>query len=58
MIIHRKKNVKAIYRLSKAVIMIYQYGKMVYQAIRSCFGTGVWKSDKPWVGDDKWKSNK
>lgn len=21
----------------------------------SCFGTGVWLSQKPWIGSDKWK---
>ena len=29
--------------------------RMVYQAIRSCFGAGYWRGDKPWIGDEAWK---
>lgn len=29
--------------------------RMVYQAIRSCFGAGFWRGDKPWIGSDGWK---
>ena len=29
--------------------------KSVWQAIRSCFGAGYWRGDKPWRGDDAWK---
>lgn len=31
---------------------------MAAKAIRSCFGSGVWRGDKPWIGTDKWKSHK
>jgi hypothetical protein len=24
--------------------------------IKSCFGSGVWRSDKPWISSDLWKS--
>lgn len=24
----------------------------------SCFGSGVWLPDKPWIGTDKWKPHK
>lgn len=29
----------------------------VYNAIRSCFGSGAWIKDKPWLDDDSWKNN-
>lgn len=24
--------------------------------IFSCFGAGYWRGEKPWIGDDAWKS--
>ena len=29
----------------------------IYNAIKSCFGSGTWLGDKPWLGDDIWKNN-
>lgn len=58
MIIKRGKQVVAIMRGNKVVQAVYHGAILVWQAIRSCFGTGIWKSDKPWIGDDNWKNNK
>lgn len=35
---------------------IYRRGAALYQAIQSCFGSGVWINDKAWVNDEAWKS--
>lgn len=32
--------------------------KLVWQAVRSCFGSGKWIGNKPWVGTEKWKGTK
>lgn len=59
----------AIYRQNRETIEMHRYGKntieiwsffnnawtVAWQAIRSCFGAGVWRGDKPWVGSDSWK---
>ncbi len=29
----------------------------IYNAIKSCFGSGTWLGEKPWLGDDSWKNN-
>ena len=29
----------------------------IYNAVRSCFGSGTWFGDKPWIGIDQWKNN-
>ena len=29
--------------------------RMVWTAIRSCFGAGFWRGDRPWIGADAWK---
>lgn len=27
----------------------------IWEAISSCFGSGLWRPKKPWRGKDKWK---
>lgn len=39
-----------------AISYIYYGAVLAWTAIRSCFGSGVWRGDKPWKGEDKWKS--
>lgn len=46
-----QKNIGAIYQGTKLV------WRTVYNAIKSCFGSGTWLGDKPWLGDDTWKNN-
>lgn len=29
----------------------------IYNAVRSCFGSGTWLGDKPWLGTDSWRNN-
>ena len=43
---------------SKSVIAVYKGANLVWQSIRSCFGTGVWVGNKPWIGSDKWKDHR
>ena len=42
-------NIGAIYKGTQLV------WRTVYSAIKSCFGSGTWKSDKPWLSTDTWK---
>lgn len=46
-----QKNIGAIYQGTRLV------WRTVYNAIKSCFGSGTWLGDKPWLGDDEWKNN-
>ena len=36
---------------------LYIGDSLFWRKIRSCYGTGVWKPEKPWVDNDVWKNN-
>ena len=36
---------------------LWRGGRLVWQAVRSCFGSGIWRQEKPWLSDEKWKTN-
>lgn len=41
-----------------ALAAVYQGLRLVWIAVRSCFGSGIWVRQKPWLGSEKWKNNK
>lgn len=50
------KEVVAATALGKVVVAIYAGSKLVWQAVRSCFGAGHWRNDKPWLNEEEWKN--
>ena len=40
------------------IMNVYFGASLVWQNIRSCYGSGVWRPEKPWLGKDTWKNNK
>ena len=48
-------------RVQKRIGAIYKGADLVwltiYNTIRSCFGSGTWYKDKPWIGTDDWTTN-
>jgi hypothetical protein len=57
MIFKNGHEIAAIYHGGKAIQVVYKGARIVWQAVRSCFGRGYWVSVKPWIGTDKWKNN-
>lgn len=51
-----KKEIVNVFQKNVAIQTIYQCGVIIWQAIRSCFGSGVWINDKPWINDEAWKN--
>lgn len=51
-----QKEITAIYKGIKAISAIYKGAKLVWQAIRSCFGSGFWVNEKPWINEEGWKN--
>ena len=34
---------------------VYRGLRLVWMAVRSCFGSGTWIPSKPWIGSETWK---
>lgn len=37
---------------------LYIGDRLFWQRPRSCYGTGVWLPERPWLDNDMWKNNK
>lgn len=46
-----QKKIGAIYKGANLVWIT------IYNTIKSCFGSGTWYGDKPWIGTDEWTTN-
>lgn len=57
MIYTNKKEVIALYKQGKPLQATYKGLHLVWQAVRSCFGSGMWINIKPWFNDEGWKNN-
>ena len=45
----------AVFYGHKAITAVYHGTRLVWTAIRSCFGSGVWIGAKNWVNNENWK---
>ena len=57
MLIRKGKEISSIFHKNRSIQAIYHNSELIWEAIRSCFGNGLWKSEKPWLGKDAWKLN-
>lgn len=46
-----EQSIGAIYKGSQLIWVT------IYNAVKSCFGSGTWLQDKPWLDNDFWKNN-
>ena len=44
--------------MKKSIAAFYWGARLVWMAVRSCFGSGIWVQSKPWIGSEKWKNEK
>lgn len=56
MICKNGKGIVSIFRDGRAISAVYKGTKLVWQAIRSCFGSGFWVNVKPWLDNEGWKN--
>ncbi|MCL1606684.1 MULTISPECIES: MFS transporter [Mediterranea] len=51
------RKIGAVYAGHRALSTIYQGARLVWQAVRSCFGAGLWVNVKPWLNEEGWRNN-
>lgn len=56
MINRNNKELTARYIGNKAIQYVYKGTRLIWSAITSCFGSGVWYNDKGWSNNDAWKN--
>lgn len=57
MIYKEGKEISAVYRGTRAITAIYRGTRIVWEAVRSCFGSGTWIDGRPWDNKEAWKNN-
>lgn len=53
---HSSLTTTAAYHLGYAVTAVYHMGRLVWEAVSSCFGKG-WNNDLGWNNDDGWSND-
>ena len=56
-IFYKKKEITSINHGSRVIAAIYSGTRLVWEAIRSCFGKGFWVNSLFWDNRDGWKNN-
>lgn len=56
MIFKEHKEIVGVFKGETPISAIYKGIRLVWQAIRSCFGSGAWINERPWIGEDPWKN--
>lgn len=50
------KEITAIHINNKMISAVYKGAKLVWQSVRSCFGSGFWVNQKGWINQESWKN--
>ena len=58
MIYKEGKEITKIFKSNKEISYVYPGALLVWQPIRSCFGSGFWVNEKPWLSEEGWRNNK
>lgn len=56
MIYKNNLELTARYYGKQAITAVYHGAKLVWEAISSCFGSGMWLGARPWKGTDGWRA--
>lgn len=47
-----------VFKGSRIIGAVYKGSRLVWSGIHSCFGSGVWLDEKPWLNEERWKDNR
>jgi hypothetical protein len=50
-------DITSVSYLGTAFSKVVQGGRVLWESIRSCFGSGAWFGQRPWIGSDGWKGS-
>lgn len=50
-------DITSVSYLGTAFSKVVRSGRILWQAVRSCFGSGAWEGHKPWIGSDGWRGS-
>lgn len=56
MITKNKTEITSVFVKKTPIQAIHRFGITLWQAVRSCFGSGFWVNEKPWINDEAWKN--
>lgn len=56
MLFHGKKEIVELYKGRLPIIELYLGKFLIWQGLRSCFGSGYWVNNRPWLNDEVWKN--
>lgn len=56
MITKQGMEMAARYIGTKSVSAVYYGARLVWEAVSSCFGSGMWINTRPWSNADGWKN--
>lgn len=54
----RNKEISIIDAGNKIIAVVYSGAQKIWEAVRSCFGSGAWIGKKPWLYKEAWKKSK
>lgn len=55
MLFKRGRKITGVFAQGKVIKAVHYGARLVWEAIRSCFGSGKWVDKYPWLDKEVWK---
>jgi hypothetical protein len=55
MIYKGTRNITGLFFGGHVINAVYKGARLVWSGVRSCFGSGKWLDERPWLDGDLWK---